>query len=110
MRKGHADEAVLITTAPVNIDEEFDHRKKKYAIMMGLRAVCVLVAALTYQYSMFVALACVVGGAVLPWCAVIIANDRPPRRSTERPQYGLANTERALPATATATEYRVVDG
>ncbi|MGN6607297.1 MAG: DUF3099 domain-containing protein [Jatrophihabitans sp.] len=110
MRKAHADEAVLITTAAVNPDDEYDHRKKKYAIMMGLRAVCVIVAALTYRYSTWVALACVVGGAVLPWCAVIIANDRPPKKATVRSHYGLANNEKALPSTATSQEYRVVDG
>jgi hypothetical protein len=110
MRRVHDDDAVLITSAPVNPDDEYDHRKKKYAIMMGLRALCVLVAALTYQFSIYIALACVVGGAVLPWCAVIIANDRPPRKAGVPRQYGLAGTERALPATATTSEYRVVDG
>ena len=108
MRRDHTDDPVLITSAPVSPDDEYDKRRKKYAIMMGLRAVCVLVAALTYRYSLWIALACVVGGAVLPWCAVMIANDRPARRPSEHTHRDLSSGERALPPGP--NEDRVVDG
>ena len=99
MRRSRADEPVLITTAPENSDDEFDRRRAKYAIMMTLRAVCVIAAATTYRVSIWLALGFVVGGMILPWCAVIIANDRPAKK--RQPHLGYhedLRTERALPA------------
>lgn len=108
MRWSRSDEPVLITTAPESADDGYDRRRKKYAIMMALRAICVLAAALTYQVSIFLSLAFVVGGIVLPWCAVIIANDRPAKRRAAHPAvrtgYG---QERALTA---GDDGRTVDG
>ena len=48
--------------------------------MMALRIVCLLSAFFTYSISLWLALALIVGGAVLPWCAVLIANDGPARK------------------------------
>lgn len=108
MRRSRADEPVLITTAPERSEDEFDRRRTKYAIMMGLRALCVIAAASTYRISIALALAFVVGGMILPWCAVIIANDRPAKKRaqhmTQRPDL---RTERALPP---APDDRTVDG
>ncbi len=70
----------MITTAPQSSGDEYDLRRKKYAIMMGTRALCVLLAALTYQVSFALAMVFVVAGVLLPWCAVLIANDRPAKR------------------------------
>ena len=108
MRRSHAVEPMLITSAPESSDDEYDRRRKKYAIMMSLRAVCVIAAASTYRVSIWLALAFVVGGMVLPWCAVIIANDRPARRRVPPPGYrpGMG-TERALTA---GDDGRTVDG
>jgi hypothetical protein len=97
MRRSHDDQPALITTAHESGDEEYDRRRKRYAIMMGLRALCVLLAALTYRFSLILALAFIVGGAVLPWCAVIIANDGPPKKRTQHAGFVAPNTERALP-------------
>jgi hypothetical protein len=52
---------------------------------MAVRALCVLAAALTYRESIFLALGFVVGGVILPWCAVIIANDRPAKKRAQHP-------------------------
>ena len=97
----------MITTAPQASGDEFDQRKKKYAIMMGTRALCVILAASTYHLSLFVSLAFAVAGVVLPWCAVLIANDRPPKRRGVPLGHVTVPTERALPA---GTDERVVDG
>ena len=70
---------MLITDAPVNPDDELDRRRRRYGIMMALRTACVIGAALVYHVSLWLALAFIVGGAILPWSAVILANDRPPR-------------------------------
>jgi hypothetical protein len=83
LRRRHWDRSadpVLITTAPRSPDYEFTHRRRKYAVLMSLRVVCLLGAVFTYSYSLWIALLMVVGGAALPWCAVLIANDGPPRR------------------------------
>src|SRR5262249_36898823 len=61
-------------------DDEFEHRRKRYAIMMAGRALCVIAAALTYRVSPWLAVAFVLGGAILPWSAVVLANDRPPKK------------------------------
>lgn len=106
MRRSRTDAPVVITTAPENVDVEFEHRRRRYALMMALRAVCVIAAALTYRFSIILALVFLVGGAVLPWCAVILANDRPPRRRQAQNFRGTP-AERALPA---GDDDRTVDG
>jgi Flp pilus assembly protein TadB len=107
MRRGHADQPVLITTAPESSDDEYDRRRKKYAIMMALRAVCVIAAASTYRISVLLALAFVVGGMFLPWCAVLIANDRPARKPQAGVGFVAPTTERGLPS---GEDDRTVDG
>ncbi len=108
MRRSHAEEPVLITTARESADDEYDRRRRKYAIMMSLRAVCVIAAASTYRVSVLLALAFVVGGMVLPWCAVIIANDRPAKKRARRLGYRHdLRPERALPS---GRDDRTLDG
>ena len=98
---------MLITNAPESADGEFDKRRRRYVIMMSMRAVCVIAAALTYHVSILLALAFVAGGAVLPWCAVLIANDRPPKKRAQRPGPAPASRERGLPS---GPDDRTVDG
>jgi uncharacterized membrane protein len=97
MRRSRTDDPVLITTASKSGDDEYEWRRKKYAIMMTLRAVCVIAAAFTYRISIWLTLGFVVGGMLLPWCAVIIANDRPARKKGRTTYRSDLNTERALP-------------
>lgn len=80
MRRTRGDAPAVITTVPMNKDDEYDRRKKRYAIMMATRAVCVLLTALLYRVSVPLAVGFAIAGLVLPWCAVIIANDRPPKK------------------------------
>jgi hypothetical protein len=79
--KQHVDRPVLITEARRSGDDEFDHRRRRYLLMMGLRALCIIGAASTFQFSGWLAAAFVVGALVLPWTAVLIANDRPPKEA-----------------------------
>jgi hypothetical protein len=76
----HPERPILITEAPVNSDDEFDRRRKRYLIMMTIRAGCIIGAASTFQLSGWLAAAFVAAALVLPWSAVLIANDRPPKR------------------------------
>ncbi len=103
MRRSHADQPVLITSAPQSADDEYDRRRKRYAIMMAGRALCILGAVLTYNVSLLLALAFIVGGAVLPWCAVLIANDRPPKRRARSVPFYDRPVERALPGDSDRT-------
>ena len=97
----------MITTAPQASGDEFERRKKKYAIMMATRALCVILAASTYHLSMYLALGFAIAGVILPWCAVLIANDRPPKRRQAQLGHVSVPAERALPS---GTDERVVDG
>lgn len=107
MRRSHTDRAALITSAPESSDAEYDRRRKRYALMMGLRVLCVIGAALSYHLSLALALVLVVGGIVLPWCAVIIANDRPARKRAQYVPRTGSPAERALPP---GHDERTVDG
>jgi hypothetical protein len=75
-----SDQPILITEAPVNTDDEFDRRRKRYLVMMTIRAACIVGAATTFRLSGWLAAAFVVAALVLPWSAVLIANDRPPKQ------------------------------
>ncbi|GAB2463844.1 DUF3099 domain-containing protein [Jatrophihabitans fulvus] len=107
---GHrTDDPWLITSAPEVAGDGYDQRRKKYAIMMSIRALCVILAAVTYQLSIILALVFVVGGMVLPWCAVLIANDRPAKKRAPVPNLATGyRTERML--TAGDDRSRTIDG
>jgi len=75
-----SEQPFLITEAPVNTDDEFDRRRKRYLIMMTIRAACIVGAASTFRLSGWLAAGFVVAALVLPWSAVLIANDRPPKQ------------------------------
>lgn len=78
--RDHGGKPILITEAPVNADDEFDRRRKRYLLMMALRAVCIVGAASTFSLSGWLAAGFVAAALVLPWSAVLIANDRPPKQ------------------------------
>lgn len=107
MSRAREDHPALITTAPQASGDEYEHRRKKYAILMATRAVAILLAACTYRVSIYLALGLVIAGAVLPWCAVLIANDRPPKRRRAFLGHVAVPTDRALPS---GSDDRVVDG
>jgi hypothetical protein len=107
MSRNRGEHAALITDAPRSRTDEFESRRKRYAIMMGLRALCVIGAAATYRYSVVIALVMVVGGAVLPWCAVILANDGPPRKRRPVSVRVAAPAQRAIPQ---ADDGRTIEG
>ncbi len=98
----HGD-PVLITAAAPSYDDQHAARKRKYAIMMGLRFPCLILAGIFYQ-TWWLALAFMALSIPLPWIAVLIANDRPPRKSEKVNRY--ERPARALEA----REHRVIDG
>jgi|GEM_PF-900640 len=80
LSRSSSDRPILITEAPVNADDEFDRRRKRYLVMMTLRAACIIGAASTFTLSGWLAAGFVAAAVVLPWSAVLIANDRPPKQ------------------------------
>ena len=73
-------EPVLITEAQPSLDEQLSARRTKYLIMMSIRVVCLVLAATFYHTPWLMAIF-VVGAVALPWMAVLIANDRPPKKA-----------------------------
>ncbi|HKS47573.1 MAG TPA: DUF3099 domain-containing protein [Amycolatopsis sp.] len=83
---GDDAEPVLITEAAPSYEEEHAARKRKYMIMMGLRFPCLILAGVFY-HTWWLALLFVVLSVPLPWIAVLIANDRPPRKAERVNRY-----------------------
>ncbi|MGX7679874.1 DUF3099 domain-containing protein [Jatrophihabitans sp. DSM 45814] len=81
--KRHSDKPVLITAASTSGDDSFDQRRRRYLITMTIRALCIVGAATTVHLSGWLAAGFVGGALVLPWTAVLIANDRPPKQGAQ---------------------------
>jgi Protein of unknown function (DUF3099) len=75
-----ADTPVLITAAQPSLAEQHEARRRKYILMMSTRVVCLILAAACYHIKWLMGIFAVASVA-LPWMAVIIANDRPAKRS-----------------------------
>ncbi|MGO1054305.1 DUF3099 domain-containing protein [Crossiella sp. CA198] len=71
---------VLITEAQQSYEDQLATRKRKYMLMMSLRIPCLVAAAACYQIP-WLAIGLVLLSVPLPWMAVLIANDRPPRKA-----------------------------
>ncbi len=103
---------VLITDAEISQDDQLRRREIRYVIMMGIRALCLIAAAIIIStrpplFGLWAGL-CIAGMVLLPWLAVILANDRPARRRASRfaPGAGSAQGTQALPP---ARDDRVID-
>jgi hypothetical protein len=106
---------VLITDADRSPDDQFRHRQIRYVTMMGLRAVClilggVLISVRPPLLPVWLVL-CAAGMVFLPWAAVLIANDRPPRSKAERAASELSHQPQPMLAehSAEEVEYLTID-
>jgi hypothetical protein len=86
--KKQPERPVLITDAARSQSEQFRSRQIRYVSMMGMRAACLIIGAILISVRppllpLWLAL-CAAGMVFLPWAAVLIANDRPPRSKAER--------------------------
>jgi hypothetical protein len=91
---------VLITDAARSQADELRSRQIRYVIMMVTRAGClvlgaVLISAKAPYLPVWLGL-CVLGMVFLPWAAVLIANDRAPKKKSRRPDPVPATPQRAL--------------
>ena len=113
---------VVITDAERSQAEQLRIRQIRYASMMGIRVVCLIIAGVLVSVRapmlwLWIPL-CVVGMVLLPWMAVIIANDRLPKEQHRLTRFlpGRRRGPRELPAdqptdrkSISATEQRVID-
>ena len=76
---------VLITAAALPYEEEHRQRVRKYLTLMTIRIPALILAAVAYGiwHNGLISLLIVAASVPLPWIAVLIANDRPPRRADE---------------------------
>lgn len=86
LRRTSTTDPVLITEAEPSLAEQHDRRKRNYIVTMVVRAVCLVIATIFYAtplvMGVFAGLA-----IVLPWMAVLVANDRPPKKATKHRRF-----------------------
>ncbi|MEQ4303201.1 DUF3099 domain-containing protein [Plantactinospora sp. B6F1] len=81
--KRQAYQPILITDASRSQDDQLRSRQRRYIVMMSIRAVCIVVGAilvgakapLLWLWLPF----CAAGMVLIPWLAVLLANDGPPK-------------------------------
>ncbi|MEV4702613.1 DUF3099 domain-containing protein [Actinoplanes sp. NPDC049316] len=111
--KKQPERPVLITDAARSQSDQLRSREIRYVTMMALRAACLIVGAILISVRppllpLWLTL-CAAGMVFLPWAAVLIANDRPPKHKAAPPP----RTEKLQPAieqrTAEGTAHRTID-
>ena len=92
---------VLITRAALPYEEQHRERVRKYLKIMSWRVPALLGSALAYGiwHNGLISLGILVASIPLPWIAVLIANDRPPRKAEEPRRY---SGQRHIPLFPTA--------
>lgn len=92
----HEKKSALVTTAQPSAEEQFAYRRRRYAITMGVRIACLILAGAFY-HVLWLALTFVGAAVILPWVAVLMANDRLVPKASGFEEYH-AQPERALPS------------
>ena len=78
-----AERPVLITDAQRSQEDQLRTRQTRYILMMSVRVLAVIVAAILVSLQppllwLWLSL-CAVGLVIIPWVAVVLANDRLPK-------------------------------
>ncbi|WP_127504781.1 DUF3099 domain-containing protein [Actinoplanes solisilvae] len=102
--------AVLVTDAARSQEELVRSRHIRYMVMMGVRVGFLVLGATVVSLRPAPLwpwlVLCVTGMVLLPWFAVLVANDRPARSKTERAASELAHR----PKQQAAIEQHPLDG
>jgi Protein of unknown function (DUF3099) len=106
--KKQQDRPVLITNAARSRSEQLRSREIRYVTMMGIRVCCLIAGAILISVKppllpLWLVL-CAVGMVLLPWMAVLIANDGPAKPRSER-----ANPKPRPPTPAVALDQQSTD-
>jgi Flp pilus assembly protein TadB len=105
---------VVITDAERSQGDQLHSREVRYLLMMSIRALCLVAAAVlvgTHAPLLWLWIPiCLVGMVVVPWLAVLLANDRPPRRRGQPVDPpGAAPPGDEPPALPPGTSIRIID-
>lgn len=81
--KRQAYQPILITDASRSQDDQLNSRQRRYVVMMSIRAACLIAGAILVVVQapllwLWLPL-CGLGMVLIPWLAVLLANDRPPK-------------------------------
>jgi hypothetical protein len=112
--KKQPERTVVITDASRSQGEQLRSREIRYVTMMGLRVACLIAGAILISVRppllpVWLVL-CAAGMVLLPWMAVLIANDRPARTKAERMTPGPARPRTQLTSESTETaQSRIID-
>lgn len=106
--RGSARHPALITEAQSSIEEQHKARVRKYMFIMSFRIPALILAAASYGVwaNPWIAMAIVGVSIPLPWMAVLIANDRPPRSKDEVSRFDGRRGDRA---SIESRSHRVID-
>jgi hypothetical protein len=93
---------VLITAAAPSYEVQHRERVRKYLTLMAFRIPALVLAAVAYGlwHNGLISLLIIAASVPLPWMAVLIANDRPPRRADEPRRFDGARQRTPLFPTA----------
>ncbi|WP_038554741.1 DUF3099 domain-containing protein [Nocardia nova] len=105
---GEDKHPALITEAAPSLDQQHRARVKRYSILMGFRIPCLILAAVAYGlWSNALISLLIIGVSIpLPWIAVLVANDRPPRSKDEPSRWDGRRAAKALES----RPHRSIDG
>ena len=98
--KKQPERPTVITNAARSPSDQLRSREIRYVSMMALRALCLIAGAILISVRppllpLWLIL-CAAGMVLLPWMAVLIANDRPPKTREERAAARPQPTQRIL--------------
>lgn len=82
-----------ITSASTSQSEEISKRQRRYAISMGIRTACFVLAVVFWSHVLWLAWVFIAGAVLLPYTSVILANagvrhKGPGPESFDRKSYG----------------------
>ncbi|RKN20151.1 DUF3099 domain-containing protein [Micromonospora musae] len=114
--KRQAYQPILITDASRSQDDQLTSRQRRYVLMMSIRVACLVVGAILVGAQapllwLWLPL-CGLGMVLIPWLAVLLANDRPPKeehRLSNRFRHEQRDAAPPMSVTAEERPHKVID-
>jgi hypothetical protein len=112
--KKQPERPVLITDAARSQSDQLRSRQIRYVTMMSVRAGCLILGAILISVKPPLLpvwlILCAAGMVFLPWAAVLIANDRPPKSKRNPAAAPQVSPQRVLEREqAEEAEHRTID-
>jgi hypothetical protein len=77
-RRRRGPTTVVITDAAASSDDQLRNRRRRYATLMSVHIVGFALAGVLYYQAWWLGLTLMIATGLLPWVAVVAANDTPP--------------------------------